>query len=72
MNKDQRAVLVEKLPKPSEFSVGIAARCWCAPSTEHIEMNCDLAYHFARILDRCIHERWTGLEDTPDQIEDDE
>jgi len=41
---------------PSEESMGIAARCWCEPTTSHMEMNSVLAIEFARALDKAIEE----------------
>ena len=38
--------------KPSEKSIGIAARCWCDDETKDIEMDTRLATAFAIRLDR--------------------
>ena len=35
----------------SKFSRGVAARAWCAPTTEKIEMIPELAEEFARIIE---------------------
>lgn len=67
MNEGQNDVSVEEMTEPSGFAMREAARCWCVPSTAKYTMNADLAIEFARILDRCIAERWTGKEDAPDQ-----
>lgn len=45
----------------SELAIQKAAQCWCMPETEHIEMNSNLAYAFANVLDKYIEAlRWTG------------
>ena len=57
LNRDVAAerVILETVsaavPTPSERSLQLAARAWCAPSTSHIVMNPALAIAFAEILD---------------------
>ena len=41
-----------KYPIPSEFSIGVAARTWCEPTTSKITMIPELATEFARIIEK--------------------
>jgi len=41
-----------KSDEPSQFSLGVAARIWCEPTTEKITMDTALAYEFARVIER--------------------
>lgn len=47
--------LVESLGTASEYSIGIAARCWCLKETENITMDPVLAMAFAQAIDTLLN-----------------
>jgi len=47
-----------------------AACAWCAPSTEHIEMNCVLAEEFAKILVKEMYAPHLGCVSTGELLQE--
>ena len=56
--------------QPSEGSIERSAQAWCDPRTSNIEMNTELAYVFAEIIDDIWSKPWLGNATTRELIEE--
>jgi len=56
--------------KVSQLCIEKAAGAWCTPTTSHIEMNTDLAYAFAKIIEDIWSKPWLGNATTKELLDE--
>lgn len=67
---ENRRCDIEEKKQPSPLCIERAAQAWCTPETSSIEMNTDLAYAFAKILDDIWSKPWLGNATTRELLDE--
>lgn len=56
--------------RASGLAIEKASQAWCTPKTSSIEMNTELAYAFAEIIDDILSKPWLGNATTGELIDE--